>query len=797
MTDFRYALRGLRKSPVSSAVIVVLLALGICANTVIFSLVNALLLRPLPVQRPQELVQLLEVRAITFAEFSPGFCKLLREHPPEALSEVGCEGELDVAVSEGGNIERAYVGVVSPNYFSLLGVGALYGHVPTRADEAILSYHRFHGDLAVLGKTVLIAGHPFTVAGALPRGFNGIQADTGPDVFITEDGEQPLELGEYVALPFALGRLRPGATLAQAGAQLTAMEQTASADPRNPTVSTDRIEAVRIPSGASMLRDRFSGAVTALMAGALLLLLIVCANVAGLLLARAAARSRETAVRIAVGATRWRLIRQIGAECGALVLAGGVLGLALAYSAIPLVLRVMPPLRNKGATSLPLRLDVSLDFRVLAFTLAACAATALLFALAPAISAGRADVNEALKSIRSSMHIARSRSLLVAVQVSLCTLLLLGAGLMVRTLHQLRTLDAGFDRKHVVTFSIDPEMVKYTEEQGRSIESRLLEQVRVLPGVASASYAFKGLMRGTGQKTTVAPAGQPARLGDGLNTSINGGTLDYFETMGMRIVEGRGFTNQERTTPPIPAIVNQAFVRRFFPNQDPIGKRFGGSFAGKAAEPNDEIIGVVADAKYRSLREDMTPTFYSAGPPTGRATNLQVRTAGDPKGIISAAQGVLRSLDSRLPFYEIHTLEEEVDASLWQETLLAWLSSVFAAAAAALAGVGLYGMLAYAVTQRKREIGIRMALGAEPGNIARLVSWQALWPVAAGIAVGTAAFAATARWIASLLYGVHAADPVTIFASVAFVALVATMAVSVPAWQAIRVDPSQVLRDQA
>jgi hypothetical protein len=267
--------------------------------------------------------------------------------------------------------------------------------------------------------------------------------------------------------------------------------------------------------------------------------------------------------------------------------------------------------------------------------------------------------------------------------------------------------------------------------------------------------------------------------------------------MGMSIVAGRGFPHEMPLVAPFPGVVNQAFVRRFFPNQDPIGKRFGGSYEGKVAEPHTEIIGVVTDAKYRSLREQMTPTWYSGDQPDGRATILHVRTAGDPKGIISAVQGVLRSLDSRLPFYEIHTLEEEVDASLWQETLLAWLSSVFAVAAAALAGVGLYGMLAYAVTQRNREIGIRIALGAQASSIGRLISWQALWPVVTGVAVGMAGFAATARWIASLLYGVRAADPVTIFASVVFVALMATMAVAVPFLQAVRVDPAQVLREQA
>jgi hypothetical protein len=274
---------------------------------------------------------------------------------------------------------------------------------------------------------------------------------------------------------------------------------------------------------------------------------------------------------------------------------------------------------------------------------------------------------------------------------------------------------------------------------------------------------------------------------------MNGITPDYFDTMGIRILAGHGFTGREVASPPIPVVVNQALTRRFFPDQDAIGEHLGGSDASK---PTYEIIGVVSDAKYRSLREEIPPTLYSPEPLGNRATILHVRTANDPTGIINAVRGVLGSLDARLPFYEIHTLQQEVDGSLWQERLVAALSSVFGLMAAILAGVGLYGMLAQAVTQRKREIGIRMALGALPGAIVRLVTWQAMAPVVAGVVTGLAAFAIAARWITSLLYGVRPADPATMILAVAFVAVMAVGAVTVPAWQAAWVDPSKALREE-
>ncbi len=500
-SDFRHTLRRFRRSPSSSIIIVLLLTLGISSNVVIFSLVNALLLRTLPVERPQELAQLMHLGGIVYPEFQPEFCRLMRENPPDAYSDVACEGELDLAFAEGGNVERTHVNFVSPNYFDMLGVHPLYGQLPVAPDEAVLSYafwrRWFGGATNALGRKVLLEGHPFSVVGVLPRGFNGIQADSGPDVRITQSGEEAMPLGpERGALPWVFGRLRAGATLAQATAQSQVVLKAADLEMqsrRPPFEVDDKLEAVSIARGASMLRERFSKALILLMAGVMLLLLIVCANVGGLMLARAAARRRETAVQIAVGATRGRLLRQTAAECGMLAVIGGALGTALAYAAMPWVIHAMPPLRNRAGVSLPLALHVSPDIRVVLFTISVCALAAFLFGLAPAVASVGVDVNETLKASRSSPRTSRLTGVLVAAQVALCTVLLSGAGLLVRTLYELRSLDAGFDAQHVVTFSLEPQMAGYTPETGRSLEERLLEQVRSMPGVLSPATPPAGL----------------------------------------------------------------------------------------------------------------------------------------------------------------------------------------------------------------------------------------------------------------------------------------------------------------
>ena len=553
------------------------------------------------------------------------------------------------------------------------------------------------------------------------------------------------------------------------------------------TVLSRGLELESLERGVSLLRERFGLAVRLLAASAGLLLLLMCSNVAGLLLARNAARREEIAVRLALGATRVRLMRQMFAESALLALAGAAGGWLVAAVSLPLLLRALPPMRDRGTTQLALSLDVAPDGRVLLFAIAVTIATALLFGLAPALSSSRMSLDSVLRGARSSRG-GRHRDALVVFQVALCTLLLAGAGLLVRSFRQLRNMNPGFDAAHVVTFTAYPGLSGYTREQCDKLRLALLNRVRALPAVVSAATAYVAVMRGSGLKMTVQREGQPIVPSDFLNTSVNTVSPEYFETMGVRVIEGRGFRETDGGAKPARVMVNQAFVRQFFPGIDPIGRHMWNGLGTVW-----EIVGVVNDAKYRSLREPMTPILYNLG--SDDTFVLCVRTRMPPDAIIQPVRRELAALDPALPFIEIHTLAEEVDASAASERLTAALASLFGLLAALLAGLGIYGLLAYAVAQRRREIGIRMAIGAQRADIARIVSWHSLALVALGVAAGVGAAWVAAPAIQSLLYGVAPTDGISLAASAAFVVLVSALATAIPAVRATRVEPASALRD--
>lgn len=791
--NFRFAWRAIRSRPLSSTIIVILLALGIGANTTIFSVVNALLLRTLPVEKPEDLVQFFNFTGtLRSAEYSDASCTALLNTQPASLSGLACETGLFEAVTIDGQTERVQIAAVSLNYYELLGVRAQIGRLFSAGDDsadsiAVLSdaywKERFHGDPGVIGRTIQVNRRPLVIAGVEPASFHGIDADTGADLRIVRNLDTLPQWGSRI-----FARLRPGASLTGAlqEAQIITREQV-----KDPLLVYEREELVRIPYGSSILRDRFGTALTVLTAAVAGLLLIVCANVAGLLVARTASRNREIAIRIATGAARWQIVCQLLTESLALAGMGAMLGTGMAYASMPLVLRALPPIRDRAAYLHPLRLDVSPDWRVLAFTFAVCAAATILFSLTPAWVATRVNVHEALKSARSSLPVTRSRSILVAIQVALCMILLLGAGLLVRTLATLRALDPGFDAEHIVTFSLDTGIAGLSKEDAASVERLLLERVLELPGVQSASFALRAMMRGTGIISTIAPEGTSEPPGGPLNTSLNAAAPEYLDTMRIPLVAGRMFRAEEvRQTKPVPVVVNRTFARTFFPDVDPLGKRFG-----IQGRPDNVIVGVVADSKYRSLREPQPPVFIGPREPNGFGT-LHVRTNGDPASLIPMVQKTLASIEPRAPFYEVHTLASEIDASLWQDRLVAWLAGVFGAVAALLAAVGLYGMLAFTVIGRKREIGIRMALGALPAQAARLIVRQSLAPVAAGVLMGLAGFAALAGWIRSLLFGIGVWDLPATASAIGILILVAAFAAAPPAIQAARIDPSENLRSE-
>jgi predicted permease len=819
MSDLRFAVRMLAKSPGFTLVAVALLAVGVGANALIFSAFDAVLWRPLPVRHPEQLVRMVQriPRIGTSSSFHYSFYQALREHST-TLSAVFGEAPIDVAMNRPAPAEQVRIHMTTPEFFEVLGVPALSGRTLTDDDAkanqgtppAVLSYgfwrRRFNGDPKAVGRTILLHGHPFAIVGVMPRAFNGTSVDTAPDVRVPLHTFQGLWTGleafnvEEAKLDLG-GRLKSGVTRAQAQAETLAIWR-AAIEPYSTGQLPGRgvydqlrsgLELDPLERGISILRERYAGALKLLLISVGLLLLMVCANVTGLLLTRVAGRRDEIAVRLALGATRGRLVKQMLTESFLLTGLGAAGGVLLAFLLTGSVVRVLPPLRDIAARRLALAVDVGPDWRVLLFALAISALTALLSGAALALTVSRTSVDSALRGARSSGG-WRGRQAVVVFQIALCTLLLTGAGLLVRTFEQLHSLDAGFDRDHVVTFTADPSLSGYTAPQEQALLSALTGRVREMPGVVTVALAGLGVMRGRGIGMTVAPAGQSPSSADFLNTNLNVVSLEYFATMGMRLVAGRDFTSaDDPRAKPGKVVVNQAFVRRFSPNVDPLGQRFGAGPPQRVVDGMFEIIGVVSDAKYRSMREPMMPTMYQFSHEF-ESFVLHVRTSGRPESIIQSVRQALIALDPAVPFVEISTLAEEVDASTAGERLTAALASIFGTIAALLTAVGLYGLLAYVVAQRRREIGIRMALGAQTVDIGVLVGRQALAMVAGGLVLGLGAAAAAAQWMRSLLYGIAPSDPRSLAAAVVFVALVAAVAIAIPVARATHIEPAAALR---
>src|SRR5882762_7786724 len=714
--DIRYTLRLGRKSPGFFVCVILLLALGIGLNSAIFSLLDALLLRPLPVRKPGELVRLVQVVAPLGPRsfFTYNTYRALSQRN-KGFTALFAYSESNVAVRDNGGAHSVRCHIASGSFFSALGVQPMYGRTLTPSDElhasdvlpAVLSYtfwmRSYQSDPSVIGKKLTIQDRVFTIVGVMPPGFHGVQVETGPGVLIPLIAAEGLfdnpDANSFNKLGYKIvARMRPCFTMAAAHAEAesifrAALDEEFHGRQDSSYWVTGEFQLQPIANGVSLLRPKFSSALLLLMGGGALLLLIVCANVGGLLLARTAARRGEIAIRLAVGATGKHLVRQWLTEILLLTSAGGLVGVCTAWAVTPFLARVLPPLRDLDATLLTLSLDLKPDTRLLAFPFLLCVACALLAGLPAAVQAARQDLHTALKATRATPR-QPLRWILVAIQVALCTLLLSVAGLILSTFRQLRALDPGFDRDHVVTFSVDPGMLSYTPQQSRNLKFRLEAEVRELPGVASVGVASRGLMRGTGLKTTYAPAGQTSAPGDFMNTSLNWISPEYYDTMGIRLLAGRNFRQDEAPAKPRQAIVNQAFARRFFPLGNTIGRTFGQGFSNQVAIGSFQIVGMVSDAKYRSLREPIQPTVYQSwAPGDGGSFILHVRTHNDPKAIIDPVRHVLRSMDPRLPFEEIHTLAEEVDASLWPERTLAWLSAAFSVVAAVLAALGVFAAL--------------------------------------------------------------------------------------------------------
>jgi len=814
--DIRYAFRLIRRAPLFSIYVMVPLALGIGLNGAIFILLDALLLRPLPVKNPDQLVRLVQV----IQNLGPrsyysyqAFQALKRKST--SLTEIIGYADANTAVRDSSGVSRIRCQIVTGNFFTALGVQPLYGRILTSDDSftpaasppVVVSYSYWWRQLqraaAIVGRTITLEDRPFTVVGVMPQRFNGLEAETSPDIFV------PLMAASWVSktnpdansfrkFEYSLAaRLRPGVNPERARSETASIVYATLENQPGSVARDERLELQPIGQGVSLIRPKFRAGLILLMSGVGLLLLMICANVGGLLLARASGRREETALRLALGATRGRLVRQWMTESLVLTSIGGAAGLCGACAAAPLLIRALPTLRDFSAAVLTLSVDLRPDGRMLAFAMALCVICALFAGLPAAFEASRANLQS---SLRSSRGAARQplRWILVTLQIGLCTFLLAGAGLLVSTFRNLRALDPGFDRDHIVTFSLDPDMAHYTAGQAESLRKRLLATVKDLSEVEAAGTAMLGLMRGTGIKTTVAPEGQITPRRDFLNSSLNYISPEYFDTLRIPLLAGRNFRPDEPESKPLHVIVNRAFVRRFFPGVEPIGKKFG-SGTDKVVPGDFEIVGVVGDAKYRSLREAVPPTIYNfsySDPKYVAGFILHVRTKLRPESIIQLVRRALNQIDPRLPFFEIRTLAEEVDATLWAERLLAWLSAVFAAAAAVLATLGVYATLAYAIAQSRKEIGIRVALGAGAADVLRLFSARPMRFAGLGVLLGITGFYAATPAFRSVLYEVSSTDPVTLVCAAAAVLAIALAATVIAVTGALGVDPAIVLRDE-
>jgi predicted permease len=818
-------------------VTVLILSVALGGTTLVFSAVDAILVRRLPVSRASEIARIVTLqhnRPPVGDENPFGVYEAWRSRS-RTFATSFAQSDLDVSWKEGLSSEPVRAEIVTGDYFSVLDTAPALGRLLTRQDEwatqnempAVLSYDfwtkRFGRDPHVLGRVLHLDDQPFTVVGVTGNGFSGISIDSGPDVRVpfiagkfltkaTEEGAGSKDPGRCCLWEIA-GRLQPGLTIAQAQPETSVSMQAAweaLIAARRPVTEDDRrwirdrqIRVEGIERGVSRLRDRFRTGLLTLMGAVGLFLMLACASVAGLLLAKVTEREREIAVRLALGATPAGVVRQWLVESTFLTVLGSLGGLLITWICLPLLDRLLPPIRNLLTEQLPATLHVALNVRVFGFTLLICASAAILTGASPAWHASRTDLMTALKSGDGTPRSMLLRMLLVGVQVAICTLVLANSGLMVETLRGLDHANAGFDRDHVVTFTLDTALEKYTPQQTRAFALRLVQQTRHLPGVSSTAIAARALMRGGGIRATIGRTGSRASALDALNTDINMVSPGYFETMGMRLVAGRTYNERDNDVPNLmPRVVNQSFVERFFPGMNPIGQTFGNPAGEQLIEPKFEIVGVVADARYRSLREASFPeVFYCICRPSDTLPNsffqLEVRSHGSPTSVIPAVQEVLRGMGESSALREIRTLGQDIDASLWTEHTMFRLGSVFSALSALLAGISLYGLLSYAVGHRRREIGIRVALGAGPGDVVKAIFMKTFLFVLAGIAAGLAASALIGQFLRSLLYGISYTDKWAYGISVALVMIVAAIATTLPAIRAARLDPSLALRRPA
>jgi len=829
MSNLRLTLRGLARAPVFSLIAILSLALGIGANTAIFSMLDHILLRTLPVKNPHELVFLYHPGPVQGSSstdepggpsFSyPMFRELQKEQTP--FTALAGARNSSASLSYKNQPSRGTARLVSGNYFDLLGVRPAIGRLFTQDDDrtpgdhpvVVLAYHywttRFGNDVSALNQTMVINGYPMTIVGVAQKGFAGERLGDTADVYLpismkkemTPDWDGLRDRKNYwVTL---LARLKPGVTSERAEALINVsyraqLEQDVQLLSRPSESFLKRFRAKKVilkpgEHGRGGLQQEARRPLYLMMGITVLVLLIACANVANLQLARAAARAREVAVRLAMGASRAQLIRQLLGESLVLSTAGGVLGLAVAHGTLRAIVAVAPPTIGVQAFINP-----ELDGRVLLFCLALSVVTGLLFGLFPALQASRSDLALALKdqSGQSTSTVAGNlfRKTLVTAQVAISLLLLISAGLFARSLVNLTRIELGIRVDHLLTFSLIPKLNQYPDERARQFYEQLTGRLAAIPGVKLVSASGVPAIAGHYVGTNITVEGFSPRTEDGPQSNLSAVGADYFRTMGMPLIAGREFTLADDARAPKVAVVNEAFVRHFLANQNPLGRRF--VRGGGAVKPDIEIVGVVKDSKYGGMKEAPPRVFYTPyrQNPRQGALHFYLRTAIDPEQIAPQIRREVAALDPHLPIRELKTMQGQIDENLFAERILSVLTGSFAALATLLAAIGLYGVLAYNVARRTREIGIRMALGADAGRVRGLVGKEVALMLGIGTASGLAAAAGAGTLLQSMLFGLKSWDPVVYAASAVFLWLIAMAAAWVPARRATSVDPLVALR---
>jgi len=825
--DLRYAFRTLRKSPLFSAVAVLSLALGIGANTAIFTLIHQLILQPLPVRNPEQLV-MLAGRGRHYGG-NNGRDKL--SYPMyqdirgknQVFSGMFCSHGTTMSLTFEGRTELVAGEVVSGNYFPVLGIGAAIGRVFNASDDlyqgghplAVLSYRywkaRFGGDRDIVGRKIIVNGYPLTIIGVSQAGFDGVEPGYAPQIRVPITMNDVLPRSDYGRLNDrrfrwveVFGRLKPGIGIekAQAGLQPLfhqILEMEVQQQPfakASPFVKREflkmSMQVMPGSKGRSNLRDTYAKPLLALMAIVVLVLLIACSNLANLLIARASARQKEIAVRLALGASRGRLVRQLLVESLLLSAAGGALGVGLAVLVDEALIGFLP------SGGIPLSLSSTPDFAVLGFTSLVSVLAGVIFGLVPALQSTRPQLANTLKDQAAAVLPGGSvafRKTLVVCQVALSLLLMIGAGLFLQSLQHLKGLNPGFEVKNLLSFGVEPTLSRYDVPWTVDYYRRLTDRLKTVPGVESSTVAVIPVLQDNEWDNWVTIEGYTPKQGETPDPHMQYCSPDFFATLKIPILLGRDFTIKDAAGAPKVGIVNQKFASRYFGGANPLGRHVGMGID-PGTKMDIEIVGVAGNTRYESMQEEIPDELYIPYTQTKFVTGMTayVRTHGDPTGIFNTMRQVVRGVDPGVPMYDLRSLDDQIEISLFVQRMLATLSSVFGSLATSLAALGLYGVMAFMVARRTREIGIRMALGADSSLVVWMVMREVLTLALIGVAIGLSAAWAATRLIQAQLFGIQPTDLLTMAVAALGIVAVAVLSGYLPARRATTIDPVRALR---